>query len=334
MADPQIDLGAVRFAPALLLAPMEGVTDCAFRGWILDCNAPGSVGAACTEFLRVSQHPLRAERIAAHLGPPRADVPVGVQLMGNDPALLAESARNAAAAGAAFVDLNFGCPAPRVFQHCAGSALLDDPPRLQALVAAVAAACPRPVTAKIRAGGTSDAGLEDIAQRIADAGARAITVHARLRVQSYAEAPDWRRIARVVARVSIPVIGNGGAETPAAVDAMRERTGCQGVMIGRGALQNPWIFEDWKQAQEGVQPGSRGRDDYYTWLMEYHRRMLTRGTPERAALGRLKQAARAAAGAGRWQLQDLIPKALKENNLELFCRAMGWAGSKPSMVPR
>ncbi|MCW8142166.1 MAG: tRNA-dihydrouridine synthase family protein, partial [Planctomycetota bacterium] len=131
-----LDLGrGVRFDPPFVLAPMEGVTHRVFRDLLLDAGGPG---AAWTEFLRVSQVPLRAAAIRRELGPPRADVPVGVQLMGTDPDVVAETAKNAVAAGAPMIDLNFGCPAPVVFNKCAGSAMLDHPDRLHALVAAVA----------------------------------------------------------------------------------------------------------------------------------------------------------------------------------------------------
>lgn len=332
---PRIDLGrGVHFAPALLLAPMEGVTDPAFRGLILDCNAAGSVGAACTEFLRVSQLALPARRIAEELGPARRDVPVGVQLMGNDAALLAASAVHAASVGAAYVDLNFGCPAPRVFQHCAGSALLEDPPRLERLVAAVAAACPAPVTVKLRAGVRDDARLEELVQRAEQAGAAALTLHARLRIESYEHPADWSRIARAVRATRIPVIGNGSADTPQRVDALFAATGCAGVMVGRGALQNPWLFEDWRRARAGSPPRRRSPAAVFAWLREYAGRMQARGAPDRAAVGRLKQAAKALARSGLLPASDVLRKALRETDLEGFFAALGGASGCPSMVPR
>jgi nifR3 family TIM-barrel protein len=273
---------------------MEGVTDRSFRGLVLDEN-PAAVGAACTEFVRVSQHSIPVERFQQELGVSEREThshqaAVGVQLMGNQPDVVAQSSVHAAAAGADFVDLNFGCPAPKVFHHCAGSALLADLPLLEKLVAATVEACPVPVTAKIRAGIESDHDLEEIARRVEQAGAVLLTVHARLRIQSYREAPQWERISRAVTAVEIPVIGNGSADSPADIDRMFAQTGCAGVMVGRAAIGNPWIFGQWLAVQSGLpfkQP------DPQKWLKNYAQRMQTGGALPGQALGRLKQALKA-----------------------------------------
>ncbi len=283
---------------------MEGVTDISFRGLVLDHN-PGAVGAACTQFLRVSQVPMPVERIQRELGPPHeSTVPVGVQLMGNLPDILAESAVRAADIGAPFVDLNFGCPAPKVFQHRAGSALLAEPVLLEQIVRAVADACPVPVTAKIRSGIECDTQLEDICRRVEQAGAALLTVHGRLRQQSYREPPDWSRIARAVAAVDIPVIGNGSADTPELIEQMFAQTGCAGVMVGRATIGNPWLFADWR---DFLAAGSTPEDastpppaprDIAAWLLEYQHRMQTGGATECQALGRLKQVLKAMIAGG------------------------------------
>lgn len=284
---------------------MEGVTDLSFRGLVLDHN-PDAVGAACTQFLRVTQVPMPAERMQRELGPPHpSGVPIGVQLMGNLPDILAESAVRAAAIGAPFVDLNFGCPAPKVFQHRAGSALLAEPVLLEQIVRAVADACPVPVTAKIRSGIECDSQLEDICKRVEQAGAKLLTVHGRLRQQSYRDAPDWSRISRAVAAVQIPVIGNGSADTPELIEQMFRETGCAGVMVGRAAIGNPWLFADWLATKSTSGPAADAthapgaaahpptRRDVTGWLHDYQQRMQHGGATERQALGRLKQALKA-----------------------------------------
>jgi tRNA-dihydrouridine synthase B len=316
---PRISLpGGLNFEPALYLAPMEGVTDRSFRGLVLDEN-PAAVGAACTEFMRVSQYPIPMERFQQELdangpeaGPRQAAV--GVQLMGNQPDVVARSSLHAAAAGADFVDLNFGCPAPKVFNHCAGSALLADLPLLEKLVAATVKACPVPVTAKIRAGIESDHALEEIARRIEQAGAVLLTVHARLRIQSYREAPQWERISRAVAVVKIPVIGNGSADSPADIDRMFAQTGCAGVMVGRAAIGNPWIFGQWLATRSG-QPFKQ--PDPQRWLKVYAQRMQTGGALPSQALGRLKQALKAMIQT-KILPSHLRTKALRCTNLEDF----------------
>lgn len=302
---------------------MEGVTDPCFRSLLIETSGADALGAACTEFQRVTDRPLAAARLRAELdahgGCP---VPLGVQLMGNRAEALAASARAAAEAGAAFVDLNFGCPAPRVFSHCAGSALLADPPRLAALlracVEAVGAAAP--VTAKIRAGLDDDRGLEDLARRVEDAGAAGLTVHARLRTEGYSVPARWERIARAKAAVRIPVIGNGSAESPEAVAAMRRATGCDAVMIGRGALADPWIFRACRGAGAAAPTAAERLD----WIRRYAERMQQSGATPVQALGRAKQALKAAA-AGAHLPPDGVGAALRARTLAEF---LGLAGAR------
>lgn len=311
-------LGRLRVAPAVMLAPMEGVTDPCFRGLVIATSGPDALGAACTEFLRVTEHPLDPARVreqtAAHRWP---GIALGVQLMGNRVAAVAASAAIAADAGADYVDLNFGCPAPRVFQHCAGSALLADPERLQALVRATVQACEGrvPVSAKIRAGIREDAGLEDVARRIEDAGAAALTVHARLRTDSYEVPAQWERIARAKQAVRIPVIGNGSAETPAQIERMRAETGCDAVMVGRGALADPWIFRALAARRRGEAWRAPGTGERLAWIRAYALRMEEGGATARQALGRAKQALRAAARAG-FLPSELLAASLRSDSLE------------------
>ncbi len=311
-------LGKLRIAPALMLAPMEGVTDPCFRDLLLETCGPGAIGAACTEFHRVTDHPIAAARIRAetesHRWPQTA---LGVQLMGNRAAVVAASAAIAADEGASFVDLNFGCPAPRVFSHCAGSALLADPPRLEAIVRATVRAVEGrvPVTAKIRAGLSDDRGLEDIARRVEDAGASALTVHARLRIERYEVEARWERITRAKAAVRIPVIGNGSADSVEAVDRMFAETGCDAVMIGRGALANPWIFLAWKRAQAGEFHREFEAPERWEWIAGYAVRMQERGATASQALGRAKQALKAAAAA-RLVPSEPVPLALRARCME------------------
>lgn len=283
----------VCFDPPLYLAPMEGVTDRTFRGLILEGNGAEAVGAACTEFQRVTQVPLKVESLRKELGITVSDVPVGIQLMGNEPAVVGQSAVHAAQAGAAFIDLNFGCPAPRVFQHCAGSALLNDPPLLEAMVRATVEASPVPVTAKIRAGVTESSRLEEIAQRVEQAGATMLTVHARLRSDRYTDPPDWEYLRRVKKVVGIPMFGNGNADSPESIQRMFQETGCDGVMVGRGAMRDPLLFRRWSCSVLGEPLAPWTSAEVKTWLEAYHARMIEGGTLARHALGRLKQAIKA-----------------------------------------
>lgn len=310
-----IELGqGVRFDPPILLAPMEGVTDRTFRSLVLEQNGADSVGGACTEFQRVTGVPLKTEKLQKELGSRVEGVAVGIQLMGNQPDVVGESARNAAEAGADFIDLNFGCPAPRVFQHCAGSALLNDPPLLEAMIRATVAASPIPVTAKIRGGVEHSDKLEEIAQRVEQAGAASLTVHGRLRSDSYTDPPNWDYIVRAKAQVQIPVVGNGNADSPESIERMFRETGCDGVMIGRGAMRDPWLFRRWMALRNGTPEPEWTRSDIYDWLHQYHQRMTDGGTLPRHSLGRLKQAIKALRDGG------LLPEGAV--NTALRCKAM------------
>jgi tRNA-dihydrouridine synthase C len=285
----------VRFDLPVVLAPMEGVTHRVFRDLILDLGRapgderPGGPGAAWTEFLRVSQVALRPAAVRRELGPPRADVPVGVQLMGTDPGLVAESARAAAEAGAPMVDLNFGCPAPVVFNKCAGSALLDHPERIEALVGAAARAAPVPVTAKVRLGTTDDSRLEEVVRAVEAGGAALLTVHARTRQDGYAHPARWEALARVRAWTRLPLLGNGDVLAWEDAARMVEMTGVDGVMIGRGALRDPWVFARIRARVDGRPAPAPGPADVLALHARYRDDMLRGGATERGVLGQLKQ---------------------------------------------
>lgn len=268
------------FTAPWLLAPMEGITDPAFRDLVLARNPAQALGGAFTEFVRVIARPVPAWILEKHLGPGRFPQPIGVQLMGNDLEALAQTARHARDAGARLVDLNFGCPAKGALRGCAGSALLDQPEKLEAVVAAVRQAVPElPVTAKIRAGGVDASRVEELARAAEQGGANMLTVHCRTRVEMYQEQVDWQRIARAVAAVRIPVCGNGSVARHEDLERMRRETGARFAMVGRGALANPWIFSGHRASQA----------EAATFLLEYFETLCVRGASARAASGRVKQ---------------------------------------------
>lgn len=184
------------------------------------------------------------------------DHPFGVQLAGREPGLLAEAAKRAEGLGADVVDLNIGCPVPKVVKDGLGAALLKDPPLVGRIVEAMARAVRVPVTLKMRSGfddGDDDRFLE-VARRAEGAGAAAVTVHGRTRSQYFKGAANAEAIRRVKEALRIPVIGNG--DVRCAADALRlmRETGCDGVMVARGALGNPWIYRDLRAAHAGAPP--------------------------------------------------------------------------------
>ena len=313
-------------APALL-APMEGVTEPCFRDLVLARNGPGDLGGAFTEFARVVRDPLPRRSLRAHLGPNRFPAPVGLQLMGSDVEAVAASAVRAAELGAPLVDLNFGCPARGALRGCAGSALLDRPADVEALVRATveaveAGAAPVPVSAKIRAGGEDDSRLEELAAAVEAGGASLLTVHCRTRVEAYRPCADWDRLRRAAAAVDLPVCGNGGVEHHGDLERLRRETGCDYAMVGRAALGDPWIFS-----------GRRvGRAEAAAFLLEYAELLERRaGMAARGRAGRIKQLLH------HWTAGDLVAGGreewLRERDPErLFARlrhARGEEGAFP-----
>ncbi len=283
---------ALPFTAPYLLAPMEGVTEPCFRDLVLARNDAESLGGAFTEFVRVSVAPIPRAVVNRHLGPSRFAQPVGVQLMGNDLAHLARTARNAVEAGAALIDLNFGCPAKGAIAGCAGSALLRDPPALERVVRSVASAVAVPVTAKLRAGYDDDSRIEELARAAERGGAALLTLHCRTRAEAYCPEVDWTRIARAMRAVSIPVCGNGGVSSHEDLERMRHETGARFAMVGRGALADPWIFSGRR-----VSRGEAAR-----FLVDYAATMRERRQfPVRGVVARIKQLLR------YWTAGGLVP---------------------------
>jgi tRNA-dihydrouridine synthase len=286
---------------------MEGVTEPSFRDLVLARNTPAQLGGAFTDFVRVVAHPIPHWKLSEHLGPHRFPQPVGLQLMGSDLAALAATAQHAVAAGAPLIDLNFGCPAKGALRGCAGSSLLDDPPRLESVVRAIRDAVPStPVTAKMRAGGCDASRIEELARAAEAGGACLLTVHCRTRVELYQDEVDWQRIARAVAAVSIPVCGNGSILTHADLERMLRETGASYAMVGRAALGDPWIFSGRRvDAAEAAQ-----------FLLDYFDTLCTLGASPRGAAGRVKQLLR------YWTAGDLLgpPGAVAEAERTLRLR--------------
>ncbi|MBQ8276796.1 MAG: tRNA dihydrouridine synthase DusB [Clostridia bacterium] len=257
-------LGDIQLRHGLMLAPMAGVTDYAFRRICRTMGAEYTVSEMISaKALVYEQRSRRPE--AARSAPLAAIRPEehnhALQLFGSDPNFMAEAARllesgeylgASMAEPPAAIDINMGCPVPKVAGNGEGSALMRDPDRAAAIVRAVADAVSLPVTVKIRSGWDENSiNAPEFARRMADAGAAAICIHARTRKQMYAPSADYRVIAAVKAAVDVPVIGNGDIASAADLRRMAEISGCDGYMIGRGAQGNPWLFAELAAALEG-----------------------------------------------------------------------------------
>ncbi|MDR3673466.1 MAG: tRNA dihydrouridine synthase DusB [Holophaga sp.] len=237
-------IGPIAIQPPLVMAPLHEITDQPFRRMI---RQVGGVGLTVSEMIS-SEALIRHARKAQVMMAGEGEHPFSMQLSGSIPEHLAEAARMAEAAGADLVDLNMGCPASNVTSGGAGSALLKDLRLAECCVKAMVKAVRVPVTVKMRAGWDNSqkerADYLDFLRMFEAAGVQALAIHPRTRAQQYEGSADWALIARAVeSGVGFPIIGNGDVNTPEDALRMFRETGCAGVMIGRAALTNPWIFQ-------------------------------------------------------------------------------------------
>jgi tRNA-dihydrouridine synthase B len=243
-----VNIGPVHLETALALAPMAGVTSHPLRYLAREYGC----GLVFSEMIhaRALLHESGYSNQLSYFH--EAERPVGLQLFGSEPGLLAEAAQRAEGLGADLVDLNFGCPASRIVRNGEGGALLRQPKRCSAIFKAVTGIVTCPVTVKLRKGWDDHlVNAVEIAERAEEAGVKAVTVHGRTVVQGLRGKADWGIVRKVKAAVGIPVFGNGDITSADNAAAMREYTGCDGVMIGRAALGNPWIFEEVKARFQG-----------------------------------------------------------------------------------
>ena len=234
-------IGDVQIENPFVLAPMAGVTDLPFRKL---CKEQGA-GLICMEMVSAKAISFHNKNTEALMEIDPGENPVSMQLFGSEPELMARVAAEIEERPFDILDINMGCPVPKVVNNGEGSALLKNPELIVKIVKSVSSAIKKPLTVKVRIGFENEpVDIVEIAKRVEDAGAAAIAVHGRTRQQYYSGTADWDTIRRVKEAVSIPVIGNGDVDSPEKAEALIKETGCDGVMVGRATRGNPWIFRE------------------------------------------------------------------------------------------
>ncbi len=260
-------IGTLAIEPALGVAPMAGMTDTAFRRLV---KRQGGCGVVVSEMVSSEGLVRGIDRTLEYAEYTEEERPVSIQIFGGDPARMAAAAQIVQGMGADVVDVNMGCPVPKISKHNAGCSLMRDPAHAAAIVAAMVKAVRIPVTVKMRAGwNEDDINAPLVAKLVADAGASAVTVHGRTARQAYTGVSDWSLIARVAGSVPIPVFGSGDCVEPEQIVERLSSSAVAGVLVGRGVLRNPWILAQAADLAAGraartVTPRERGQ-----FLLDY-----------------------------------------------------------------
>src|SRR4051812_28590343 len=232
-------IGSVDLVSPFAIAPMAGMTDTAFRRLV---KRRGGCGLVVTEMVSAEGLIRGIDRTLEYAEYTEEERPVSVQIFGGDPEKMAAAAQVVEGMGADIVDVNMGCPVPKIAKHNAGCSLMREPAHAASVIAAMAKAVNIPVTVKMRAGwNDGERNAPILARMVEDAGARAVTVHGRTAAQSYSGTADWDLVAEVADALTIPVFGSGDCVTPEQIVA-RLASGVEGVLVGRGVLRNPWIL--------------------------------------------------------------------------------------------
>jgi tRNA-dihydrouridine synthase B len=278
----------IEINPPLVLSPMAGVTDISFRRLL---KGRGGIGLTVSEFISVEGLTRNNPKSKRQMRFYENERPFAVQIFGGQPARMRMAAEMAEEVGADILDVNCGCPAPKVVKHGGGSGLLKDHSRLEDILNEIKKAITIPMTVKIRAGFYDHTINAIETAKLAEAcGAEHIALHGRTKEQGYRGQANWDLVKQIKETVGIPVSGSGDVTTiEQAFDRFRE-TGCDGVLIGRGAMANPWIFRQIEDTMHGREPFQPTLEDKRAVLLEYFE-MLREDMRELAAIGRMKQLA-------------------------------------------
>ena len=268
----KLQIGNVTLDNPIILAPMAGVSDLPFR---LLCREMGAA-LVCMEMVSAKAIYYNNKNTDSLMEIHPDEVPASLQLFGSDPQILAEMAKRIEERPFSILDLNMGCPVPKVVNNGEGSALMKDPKLVEQILTALVRAIDKPVTVKIRKGFDDDhVNAVEIAKIAEACGVAAVAVHGRTRAQYYSGQADWDIIRQVKEAVSIPVIGNGDVTSPQKAEELVKQTGCDGIMIARGAQGNPWIFSEMITYEEtGTLPERPGKEEVRDMMLRHARLQL------------------------------------------------------------
>jgi nifR3 family TIM-barrel protein len=300
-------IGPVPLPSPFVVSPMAGMTDTAFRRLV---KRQGGCGLVVSEMVSSEGLVRGIDRTLEYAEYTEEERPVSIQIFGGEPDRMAEAARVVEGMGADIVDVNMGCPVPKIAKHHAGCSLMREPVHAAAIIRAMTGAVRIPVTVKMRKGwDETDLSAPDVARRVEDAGAAAITIHGRTAKQSYTGHADWDFVAEVARAVNIPVFGSGDCIEPEQVVA-RLAAGVSGVFVGRGVLRNPWILAQAQDLLAGRVPRTVTMEERGQFLLDYMQLLLADGAQEvegfrHLAPGRAPEASTPARGRDRWVINKL-----------------------------
>ena len=278
----------VEINPPLVLSPMAGVTDVPFRALL---KRRGGIGLTVSEFISVEGLTRNNPKSRRQMRFYDYERPFAVQIFGGQPERMRMAAEMAEEVGADILDVNCGCPAPKVVKHGGGSGLLRDLPRLETILKEIRKAIRIPLTVKIRAGYyDTNRNAVEVARMAEACGVEHIALHGRTKEQGYKGWADWDLVRQVKEVVGVPVSGSGDVTTIEGAFKRWRETNCDGILIGRGAMANPWIFRQIEDAMAGHEPYQPSLEEKREVLLEYFE-LLRADMPEFAAIGRMKQLA-------------------------------------------
>ena len=300
-------IGKIELAQPYALAPMAGMTDTAFRRLV---KRQGGCGLVVSEMVSSEGLVRGIDRTLEYAEYTEEERPVSIQIFGGEPDRMAEAARVVEGMGADIVDVNMGCPVPKIAKHHAGCSLMREPEHAAAIIKAMTRAVGIPVTVKMRKGwDETSLTAPDVARRVEDAGAAAITIHGRTARQSYSGQADWDFVTEVAKAVRIPVFGSGDCIEPEQVVAKLE-SGISGVFVGRGVLRNPWILAQARDLIEGRAPRAVSLEERGQFLLDYIQLLLDDPAQERegfrhVAPGTVTESPVPARGRERWVINKV-----------------------------